>query len=128
MSCRILITGGAGYIGSHVVKALGEKGHEILVYDNLSTGHRDLVLYGKLVVGDLNDRERLGSVLEGFKPHAVLHFAASIQVFESVQNPLKYYMNNTVNTIHLIDLLVKNSVPCFSFNLFIVDCQSYLTH
>ena len=116
MKNRILVTGGAGYIGSHVVKALGEKGHEIIVYDNLSTGHRDLVLYGELVVGDLADKKLLGTVIGDFKPHAVMHFAASIQVFESVQDPLKYYKNNTVNTINLIELLLKNSITCFVFS------------
>ena len=116
MKNRILVTGGAGYIGSHVVKALGEKGHEIIVYDNLSTGHRDLVLYGELVVGDLADKKLLDTVIGDFKPHAVMHFAASIQVFESVQDPLKYYKNNIVNTINLIELLLKNGISCFVFS------------
>ncbi len=116
MNRKILVTGGAGYIGSHVVKALGEKGHEIVVYDDLSTGHRELVLYGELVVGDLADKELLATVIGDFKPHAVMHFAASIQVFESVQDPVKYYKNNTINTINLIDLLLINNIPCFVFS------------
>ncbi len=111
-----MVTGGAGYIGSHVVKALGEQGHEVLVYDNLSTGHRDLVLHGELVVGDLADKKLLDTVIGDFKPHAVMHFAASIQVFESVQDPLKYYKNNTVNTINLIELLVKHRIDSFIFS------------
>ena len=117
MKNRILITGGAGYIGSHVVKALGEKGHEIVVYDNLSTGHRDLVLFGDLVVGDLADRKFLDTVLGDFKPDAVMHFAASIQVFESVNDPLKYYRNNTANSIDLIELIRKNGIECFNYRL-----------
>jgi UDP-glucose 4-epimerase len=116
MKKKILVTGGAGYIGSHVVKALGERGHELLVFDNLSTGHRELVLYGELVVGDLVDKELLATVIGDFKPYAVMHFAASIQVFESVQDPMKYYRNNTVNTINLIDILVKNGVENFVFS------------
>lgn len=76
---KILVTGGAGYIGSHVVKALGEKGHEVIVYDNLSKGHRDAVLHGELVVGDLADTSKLEKAFGGFQPAAVLHFAALIE-------------------------------------------------
>ncbi len=116
MTKRVLVTGGAGYIGSHVVKALGEKGYDILIYDNLSTGHSDLVLYGELVVADLADIDYLNEVIKSYKPHAVMHFAASIQVFESIKNPLKYYKNNTVNTLHLLDLLLRNGVKYFIFS------------
>ena len=77
---RIFVTGGAGYIGSHVVKALGEAGYSVRTYDNLSTGNRGAVLFGDLVVGELADRERLRSALEDFRPDAVMHFAASIEV------------------------------------------------
>ena len=70
---KVLITGGAGYIGSHVVKLLGEKGYEILTYDNLSTGHEWAVLYGDLVKADLSDKETLREVFSGFKPDAVMH-------------------------------------------------------
>ena len=93
MQQRILVTGGAGYIGSHVVKALGEAGYEVLSYDNLSTGNRWAVLYGDLVVGDLADKERLTEVVREFRPDGVIHFAASIEVAESVSQPLKYYRN-----------------------------------
>lgn len=102
---KILVTGGAGYIGSHVVKALGEKGHKILVYDNLSTGHPWAVLYGELAVGDLADPKRLGEVMAGFLPEAVIHFAASIQVEESVRKPLAYYRNNVVNSLNLLEAM-----------------------
>ena len=87
MPKKILVTGGAGYIGSHVVKILGEKGHDIKVYDNLSNGHKDLVLYGDLVVGDIADTGRLSRLIKEFKPDAIMHFAASIAVNESVKNP-----------------------------------------
>ena len=113
---RILITGGAGYIGSHVVAALGEKGADILVYDNLSTGHQDSLLYGKLVVGDLNDKLLLEKTIKTFKPDAVLHFAAFIQVGESVREPLKYYRNNSGNAINLLEAMTEHGVRNFIFS------------
>jgi UDP-glucose 4-epimerase len=113
---KILITGGAGYIGSHVVKALGERGHELLTYDNLSTGNAWAVLYGKLVVADLSDETTLRNVMRDFKPDAIMHFAASIVVPESVLNPLKYYRNNTANTINLLDASRENDVNNFIFS------------
>ncbi len=113
---KIFITGGAGYIGSHMVAALGEKGYEILVYDNLSTGYRDSLLHGKLVVGDLGDKALLGKTLREFKPDAVMHFAASIQVGESVKEPLKYYQNNSVNAINLLSAMMDLGVNTFIFS------------
>ena len=104
---KLFITGGAGYIGSHVVKALGEKEHEIIVYDNLSTGHDWAVLYGKLVQGDLSDRKLLKEVLTTFKPDAVMHFAASIQVEESVRKPLQYYKNNVTNSMNILETMIE---------------------
>ncbi len=113
---RILITGGAGYIGSHAVKILGEKGYTILVYDNLSKGHRDAVLHGDLIVGDLGDTELLDSTITEFQPDAVMHFASFIEVGESVREPLKYYHNNAVNTINLLQVLIKHRVDNFIFS------------
>lgn len=113
---KILITGGAGYIGSHVVKALGLKGHDITVYDNLSTGHRQAVLFGELVEGDLGDYEKLDALFAAKKFEAVLHFAGSIVVPESVSVPLKYYQNNTVNSHYLLTLCQKYSVNKFIFS------------
>ncbi|HSQ78071.1 MAG TPA: UDP-glucose 4-epimerase GalE [Nitrospirota bacterium] len=113
---KVLITGGAGYIGSHVVKALGEQNHELLVYDNLSTGNAWAVLYGKLVVADLSDETVLRSVMRDFKPDAVMHFAASIVVPESVKNPLKYYRNNTANTLNLLSAARENNINNFIFS------------
>ncbi|ABC76282.1 UDP-glucose 4-epimerase GalE [Syntrophus aciditrophicus] len=107
---RILVTGGAGYIGSHVVKALGEQGHDLLIYDNLSTGHDWAVLYGRLEVGELADTRRLDEVLQAFRPEAVLHFAASIQVEESVREPLRYYRNNVANSLNLLDAMERHDV------------------
>ena len=113
---KILITGGAGYIGSHIVAALGEKGHEVLVYDNLSTGYRDALLCGKLVVGDLNDKTLLKKTVRAFKPDAVMHFAAFIQVGESVREPLKYYSNNSGNTVNLLNAMADAGVRNFIFS------------
>ncbi len=113
---KIFVTGGAGYIGSHVVKALGEKGFELLVYDNLSTGHKEAVLYGKLIQGDLADKDFLYKILEEYKPDAVMHFAASIEVAESVKKPLKYYKNNTANTLNLLEAMKDLGIKNFIFS------------
>jgi len=112
---KILITGGGGYIGSHMVAALGEQGYEILVYDNLSTGYRDALLYGKLVVGDLADMLLLKKTLKEFRPDAVIHFAAFIQVRESVKEPLKYYTNNSVNAVNLLHTMMDLGIRKFIF-------------
>ena len=113
---RIFVTGGAGYIGSHVVLALGEAGYEVLTYDNLSTGNRDSVLYGSLVIGDMDDKELLVKTLSDFKPDAVMHFAASIEVGESVSNPLKYYRNNSANALNLLEALRMTGVGQMIFS------------
>jgi UDP-glucose 4-epimerase len=113
---RVLVTGGAGYIGSHVVKMLGAIGHEVLVYDNLSTGHDWAVLHGELIIGDLADKAMLAEAVAAFSPDAVMHFAAHIQVEESVKNPLKYYRNNTINTINLLEVLMAAHVHNFIFS------------
>lgn len=107
---KILITGGAGYIGSHIVKTLGENGCDLLIYDNLSTGHNWAVTYGKLVQGELTDVDLLNSTLDHFRPEAVIHFAASIQVEESVREPLKYYENNVCNTLKLLEAMIQNRI------------------
>jgi len=112
----VLVTGGAGYIGSHVVKLLKKKGFEPVVVDNLSTGHKEAVKYGKLLVGDLKDKEFLKRVFREFKPVAVMHFAAYIEVAESVKKPLKYYRNNVCNTLNLIEVMLENNVRYFIFS------------
>jgi len=113
---RILVTGGAGYIGSHVVKALGEGGYDVLIYDNLSTGNKWAVLYGDLIVADLADGESLERAIKTFMPDAVMHFAASIVVPESVRDPLKYYRNNTVNAVFLCEAMQRNGIMKFIFS------------
>ncbi len=113
---KILVTGGAGYIGSHVVKALGEAGHTVLTYDNLATGNRLAVLHGELVEGDLADRDTLRKVMQQFQPAAVMHFAASIVVPESVREPLKYYRNNTANALNLLEVMAEQGIGRFIFS------------
>jgi UDP-arabinose 4-epimerase len=97
------VTGGAGYIGSHTCKALAASGFEPVVYDNLSTGHRTSVRWGPLVEGDLLDRDRLTGALESYEPAAVIHFAASAYVGESVTDPGKYYRNNVAGSLSLLE-------------------------
>ncbi|MEW6110030.1 MAG: UDP-glucose 4-epimerase GalE [Nitrospirota bacterium] len=113
---KILVTGGAGYIGSHMVRTLGEKGHDVVVYDNLSTGHRDSVLSGRLVTADLADSDALNKLFNSESFNAVMHFAAHIVVEESVRNPVKYYRNNFANALNLIEACVKHSVNQFIFS------------
>lgn len=113
---KVLVTGGAGYIGSHVVRQLGEAGHDIVVFDNLSTGYRWAVTFGELVVGDLADEEAIEAVFQAHQFDAVLHFAANIVVPESVANPLKYYSNNTRNTLNLLKAIERHKVPYMVFS------------
>ncbi|MBT4793483.1 MAG: UDP-glucose 4-epimerase GalE [Halobacteriovoraceae bacterium] len=113
---KILVTGGAGYIGSHVVKTLGEQGYSITVIDNLSTGNRDAVLYGEFIQGDLQDQSLLESVFSSHQFDGVMHFAGSIKVPESVKDPLKYYQNNTINSYNIIACCEKFGVDHFVFS------------
>lgn len=100
---KILVTGGAGYIGSHTCKALAQAGHEVQVYDNLSTGFRALVKWGELVEGDILDTERLKACLRDWCPDGIIHFAAFSQVGESVSNPGKYIHNNVAGTLSILE-------------------------
>lgn len=113
---KVLVTGGAGYIGSHVVRQLGQAGHDIVVFDNLSTGYRWAVTHGELVVGDLADESAIADLFNAHRFEAVLHFAASIVVPESVANPLKYYSNNTRNTLNLLRAVEHHQVPYMVFS------------
>jgi len=116
MKRKVLVTGGAGYIGSHTVRQLGEAGYDIVVYDNLSTSSAASVLYGDLVIGDLKDIDRLQQTFEYHRFDAVLHFAASISVPESIANPLQYYTNNTQNTLNLLRCCSAFGVKQFVFS------------
>lgn len=113
---KVLVTGGAGYIGSHVVRQLGEAGHDIVVIDNLSTGHEWAITYGRLEKGDLADVDFIDRVFSKENFEAVLHFAANIVVPESVSNPLKYYGNNTRNTLNLLTMIQKHKIPYLVFS------------
>jgi len=116
MSNKILVTGGAGYIGSHVVRLLTDAGQAVVVLDNLSTGFSDAVLDAELVVGDTGDRELVYRVLREHSVDTVLHFAAHTIVPESVENPLKYYGNNTCCTRNLLECCSAAGVKHFIFS------------
>jgi UDP-glucose 4-epimerase len=113
---RILVVGGAGYIGSHMVKMLARAGHEPTTLDNLSTGYRDAVVAGRLVEGDLADRACLDRTFAAGGFEGVMHFASFIQVGESVRDPGKYYRNNVSHTLNLLDAMVAHGVPAFIFS------------
>lgn len=113
---KILVVGGAGYIGSHMVRELLAEGFDPLVFDNLCTGHEWAVPDGRLLQGDLADRERLHEVFAGHAFDAVMHFASFIQVGESVQQPLKYYRNNVANTLNLLEAMRDAGVTRFVFS------------
>jgi len=114
---KILVTGGCGYIGSHVVRQLFEAGYEVVVYDNLSTGFADALVHGEeLLEGDLADTEKLDALFAQHRFKTVLHFAAAIIAPESVTLPLKYYSNNTRNTLNLLGICHKYEVERFVFS------------
>ncbi|MEX0853088.1 MAG: UDP-glucose 4-epimerase GalE [Bauldia sp.] len=119
---RILVTGGAGYIGSHTCKALAGAGHEPVVYDNLVRGHEWAVRWGPLERGDILDTERLAAVLRKHRPSAVIHFAAFAYVGESVDDPAKYYRNNVVGTLSLLDAMRASRVDKLVFSS---TCATY---
>ena len=112
----ILVTGGAGYIGSHVVRQLGEAGEKIVVLDDLSTGFRQAVLYGELVVGNTGDSACLREIFARHDIDTVMHFAAHTIVPESVENPLKYYANNTCASRTLLEHSLRAGVKHVVFS------------
>lgn len=119
---NILVTGGAGYIGSHACKALKAAGFTPVTFDNLVTGWRDSVKFGPFEQGDLMDRLRLDEVFDTHKPVAVMHFAALSQVGESMQDPAKYWRNNVLGSLNLIEAAVASGVKNFVFSS---TCATY---
>lgn len=112
----ILVVGGAGYIGSHMVKYLHGKGHAVLTFDNVSTGYRNAVRYGDFVEGDLANPAGLQHLFKTHAIDAVMHFSSFIQVGESVTEPEKYYQNNVVNTLNLLKAMREARVMRFIFS------------
>jgi UDP-glucose 4-epimerase len=114
---KVLVTGGAGYIGSVVVAQLVAAGHTVVVYDNLSKGHRESVATGAtLVVADVGDRVSLDAAFTEHRPEAVMHFAASIEAGESMRDPTKFFRNNTANALTLLETVLAHHVRCFVFS------------
>ncbi|NEX15680.1 MAG: UDP-glucose 4-epimerase GalE [Halochromatium sp.] len=118
----ILVTGGAGYIGSHACKALAHAGFEPVAYDNLVYGHRWAVRWGPLEVGDIGDRARLDAVIDQYRPAAVMHFAAYAYVGESVLDPGKYYRNNVAGTLTLLEAMRDHAIGLLVFSS---TCATY---
>jgi UDP-glucose 4-epimerase len=112
----VLVTGGAGYIGSHTVKALRARGTPVVVYDNLSAGHRAAVRGVELVEGDIHDAARLRDVMRARRVGAVMHFAAWLSVGDSVTDPSGYYHNNVLGALTVLDTMVAERVPLFVFS------------
>jgi len=112
----VIVTGGAGYIGSHICKALDKSGYIPVTYDNLSEGYETAVKWGPLEVGDVQDRGRLSEVMEKYQPVAVMHFAAFISAGESVEDPGKYYRNNVTGSLRLIESVAQHGIKYFIFS------------
>jgi UDP-arabinose 4-epimerase len=121
---KVLVTGGAGYIGAHTSKLLAASGYEPVCYDNLSTGHADFVKWGPLEIGDLHDLEKLTRVISSYQPIAVIHFAASAYVGESIVKPLKYYRNNVGGTLSLLEAMRLSGLENIVFSS---TCATYGT-
>lgn len=118
----ILIAGGAGYIGSHANKLFSQRGYDTVVFDNLVYGHRSFVRWGDFVLGDLADRDQLRLCFSKYPIEAVMHFCAFAYVGESVTDPAKYYRNNVVNTVNLLDIMREFHVP---YIIFSSTCSTY---
>jgi len=116
------VTGGAGYIGSHACKALARAGYRVVVFDNLVAGHRAAVKWGELVEGDITDGRAVGEALRRHHVGAVMHFAAFLDVGESVRNPAKYYRNNVVGALTVLDAMAAAGIGSFVFSS---TCATY---
>ena len=112
----VLVTGGAGYIGSHAAKALAQAGYQVVVFDNLAAGHREAVRYGDFVDGDVTDVAALRGALRRYRAFAVMHFAAFLDVGESVRDPLRYYRNNVVGALSVLEAMIAEGAKHFVFS------------
>lgn len=122
MKRSVIVTGGAGFIGSHTCKRLAQQGYHPVVLDNLVTGHRDNVRWGPFVEGDIRNKSLVSTILDIYKPEAVIHFAGSAYVGESVLKPEKYYLNNVVGSLQLLECCVEAGVKNFIFSS---SCATY---
>ncbi len=113
---KILVTGGAGYVGSHTAKMLKKKGYEPIVFDNLVYGHKYAVKWGNFIKGDLNNYKDINNVLKLVKPDGIIHCAAYTYVEESVNNPAKYYQNNVIGSLNLFNAMVENNINNIVFS------------
>jgi len=118
----ILVVGGAGYVGSHTNKLLNNKGYQTIVFDNLSCGHREFVKWGEFILGDLSNREQIRDSFKKYQIEAVMHFSAYASVEESITHPSKYYNNNVINTISLLDIMREFGT---NFLIFSSSCAIY---
>jgi UDP-glucose-4-epimerase GalE len=118
----VLVTGGAGYIGSHAAKALHRSGYRVVVYDSLVAGHRGAAKYGELVEGDITDVDGVRRALKRHDISAVMHFAAFLDVGESVREPARYYRNNVVGALSVLEAMTAESVAQFVFSS---TCATY---
>ena len=119
----ILVTGGAGYIGSHINKLLNNSGYETVILDNLSKGHKSAVKWGELVNADLSDSDKLREIFQNHDIEAVMHFAAFSSVAESVEEPEKYFKNNYENTLNLLKVMKEFRVRKFIFSSTVSSCS-----
>ena len=122
MQKKVLVVGGAGYIGSHTCLLLAERGYQPIVFDNLSNGHEEFVRWGPFEHGDIRDRQRLDEVFAKHQPDAVLHFAALIEVGESVKQPVAFYDNNVIGSLTLLSSAIDAGVKAFVFSS---TCATY---
>ncbi len=122
MDKKVLVAGGAGYIGSHTCLKLSESGYTPIVFDNLTNGHEEFVRWGLLERGDIRDPQRLAEVIAAHKPLAILHFAALIEVGDSVTNPLAFYENNVIGSLNLLQAAIKGGVNHVVFSS---TCATY---
>ncbi len=113
---KLLITGGAGYVGSHTVRKLKQAGHEVVVFDNLSSGHRDAIKDFQLIIGDLANKEDLKNIFDAHKFDAVVHFAGSIEAGESMTDPKRFFNNNLINGLNLLEAMIAHDVKRIVFS------------